>query len=241
MRFLVRILGIGVLCAAVFQGWLWHVDRNLPQYQGRSVRSWFWELCRVGSLPQQGLRGAKRELECRMAILRMGTNALPYLAEQALGPRREGMAATEIHRWSSRLPQWVGGSLWPPAAHVRGEAAWFFRPLRPSGAMVLELLEAVGHSGSGTEQRQVETVLLGCAGEGVDRVLPELVERLLRGEDPWLRATAARSIRWLGLRASGALDAVLVALDQAPQDPELLDWLAFFGPPGEKAVPAARL
>jgi len=236
MRWLQGLLAVLAVGAATAWGWLAYVDRNLPQDRGRSVRSWFWELCRIGSVPQQGLEGPTRELECKMAILRMGTNALPYLAQHALSGKQDGWIRSQLHRASSKLPRWVGGSLCPPHLHIQGQAAWFFRPLQPPASFVRALVESNGDPRR-PDRPQVEAVLWGSVGDGAETVVPELMRGLEQAEDPWLRAVAARSIRWLGIRASDAWHQVLAILARPPQDPELIDWIASLGPGAEKALP----
>ena len=236
MRWLQGFLAIVALGSAAAWGWLAYVDRDLPKHQGRSVRSWFWELCRIGSVPQQGLERPTRELECKMAILLMGTNALPYLAQQALSGKQDGWLRSQLHHVSSKLPRWVGGSLCPPHLHIQGQAAWFFRPLQPPASLVRRLAASTGDPRR-PDREQMETVLWGSVGDGAETVLPELIRSLEQAEDPWLRAVAARSIRWLGIRGADAWHTVLAILARPPQDPELIDWIAALGSGAEKALP----
>ena len=101
------VLGaVGLLMATVV-GRQWIEDRRLPRYQGRSVRVWFHELCRHES----GWAHAdeSRVLESKMALVTMGTNAIPFLLDEAFRDRVDGPFRTNLHELFRDLPAWLGG------------------------------------------------------------------------------------------------------------------------------------
>lgn len=216
-------------------GWRAYEDRKLPRHEGRNLRSWFEEECRVTS-SSEGLADSKRELECKLAILAMGTNAVPFLVDQAMSGREDGLVRRGLRQVLGEL----SGSRWNrwivPFAHVQGEAAWLVGPLKPPADLLLPRVLPYLHS-SNERQRIQGLSLLGSVGDGAEKVLPLLLEALEHTKDPWVRAATEASIHNLGTQAVGALDRVLAAMDPSAVNLHLPRWMAGLGPVASNAVP----
>lgn len=235
MRKLGLALLLVLLGGGLGWGWRWYAERGLPRYDGRSVRSWFEQTCRLAA-SSDGIAQEARVLECRMAILSMGTNAVPFLVEQAMSGRRDGKIRSALRWATKKLPGRRRSGWLVPFAEVQAQAQGLLRPLRPSADQILPW--AVPRVSSANDaQRHMALALLGCIGDGAERGVPFLVDALDRKEDPWVRAVAGLSLRWLGSRAAGALDAVIGILDPAAVDRNLMRWLAELGPAASNAVP----
>lgn len=235
MRKLGLILLLGLLAGGGMVGWRWREDEKLPKHDGRTLRSWFDELSRI-SAAETSMGDAARGLECRLVILGMGTNAVPFLVDQALSGRRDGFLRSTLQQASMWLPEKYGRKWFPPFSVMRSQAAWLIRPLQPPATLLLPLVDAQGKARDDLHRHQVLT-LLGSVGGEAHLVLPRLFDALAHGEDPWIRAQAAQSIRWLGERAAGQLPTAVDLLARDSVEPSFLDWLAVLGPSAGAAVP----
>ncbi|MGE3313301.1 MAG: hypothetical protein AB7O66_25320 [Limisphaerales bacterium] len=229
------ILVLLALGAAWGLGWRWFEDRNLPQYEGRSLRSWFLETCRLAALTR-GIAEERQLLENQMTVLDLGTNTVPFLVAQAMSDRRDGWVRAGLRRKLMEMPDRRLARRIVPFAVMQSQAAWLLRPLRPPADLVIpEVLPAL--EGADTSRRAKALALLACLGDGAETAAPWLVKALDRGEDPWVRAGASVAILGLGARLSGSVDAVGNALDPAAPDPSLLRWLADLGPVASNTIP----
>jgi hypothetical protein len=117
---------------------------NEPRYEGRALSSWFGELCRVSSIYEAGGRKSGdlylRHLECQIAILGMGTNALPFLVREAFRLPSSSAFRDLVYTWSMRLPEWAGKGLMLSPGRRAGEARQLLEVLRPPAPMLLSLL-----------------------------------------------------------------------------------------------------
>ncbi len=224
-----------ILGATWFLGWRWFEDRSLPQFEGRSLRSWFLETCRLAARTR-GIADERRLFENQMTILDLGTNTVPFLIDQAMSDRRDGWVREKLRLRlmelkDRRLARWI-----VPFAVMQSQATWLLRPLRPPADLVIpRVLPAL--EGSDATRRSKALALLACLGEGAEKAAPWLENALDRREDPWVRAAASVSILGLGSRLAGSVDAVGNSLDPAAPDPSLLRWLADLGPGASNVVP----
>ncbi len=226
-----------ILAGAAGMGWRAYEDYGLPRHEGQTVRVWFTELCWVTASAQRGLAEPARAFECKHAILAIGTNAVPFLVRQAMSGRQDGWVRQGLRRFSLQLPGPWARRWFVPYPHIQAEAAWLVRPLQPTAAQLLPLVEP-GLGGANDVQRHMGLNLLGAVGDGAERGVPYLLEALGRREDPWVRAVAAQSIRGLSRRAADVLEAVLAIMDPEMPDPNLLKWMAELGAGAAMAVPA---
>jgi len=182
------------------------------------------------------LEDGTRELECKLAILGMGTHAVPFLVEQAMSGREDGPMRRGLRRALSELP----GGRWNrwivPWAEIQAQAAGLVGPLRPPADLVLpQVLPFV--RGPDERLRIQGLLLLGCLRDGAEEAVPLLVEALGEKGDPWVRAAASAALGQLKSRATGAVDQVVDLMDPATVDLHVLRWLAGLGSAASNAVP----
>lgn len=235
MRTFGLLCGVLILGCLLGLGWRWYDDQKLPHYQGRSLRSWFEEECRTVAL-SRGMADGARELESKLAIFEMGTNAVPFLMDQALSGREDGTIRKALQRVLSELPV-SGVNRWIVSfALVQSQAVWLVGPIKPPAEMVLpRVLPYL--QGPNDLQRIHALSLLGSVGDGAEKVLPVLVETLEQTKDPWVRAAAEVSIRSLGSRAASVLDRVIATVDPSAVNQHVIRWIAALGPLATNAVP----
>ena len=122
----------------------------------------------------------------------MGTNAVPYLFEQAFDLRPDSAAWLNVCRFLSDLPRPV-----PSATRVE-EASKLLEYIKPPAAQLLPLMEKHLKATNLYEHRQT-LFILGTAGDGAEQAVPNLIAALK--EDSWTRQIAIQSLGWIGPRA----------------------------------------
>ncbi len=184
----------------------------------------------------RGLADGARELNSKLAIYAMGTNAVPFLVEQAMSGRRDGVMRKAIQRVLLELPAPSLRQRIVSFAHMQSQAVGLLRRLKPPADMILPQVWPHLH-GSDDGQRIQGLSLLGSVDAGAEKVLPVLVQTLGLTKDPWIRATAEGALLSLGPRAVGALDGALVTVDPSAVGQDFLRWLGALGPAASNAVP----
>jgi hypothetical protein len=235
MRTIRLCLVVLMLAGGLGLGWRWYEDQQLPHFEGRSLRSWFEQECRMSAL-SRGMADGVRELNSKLAIYAMGTNAVPFLVEQAMSGRQDGAIRKAIQRVLLELPAPDLSQRIVSFAQIQSQAVGLVRRLKPSADMILPRVWPYLH-GSNDGQRIQGLSLLGSVDAGAEKVLPVLVQTLGQTKDPWIRATAEGAILSLGSRAEGALDGLLATVDPAATGQDFLRWLAVLGPVASNAVP----
>lgn len=234
-----RRRGAGILLAlsgvvAAVALWSWWANRRLPHQHGRSVRDWFQEWCRL----EEGAadRTEIRILECRTALVRLGTNAVPYLLEEALQPGRDTALRTRLHTLFRELPPGLGGGRFVPPSKIGRRALSMLRTLRPRADLVLPRLgDALADPK--TPGRYQALLVLGTIRDPSGSAVGALQAALTNTSDPLAAGIACQSLQWIGPSASNALPAVVEALSHGPPNPPLLRWLTGLGPAAEVAAP----
>lgn len=206
------------------------------RHEGRSVRSWFLELCQAEAEGRAGAMADYRTLEARTALLELGTNAVPFLVEEAFVLRSDSLWRTNLSRLTRVLPRWLVGSgvvLWGDRRH---QAFLALRRLRPPAGVLLPRLESSLTLTNILPYRQA-MFLLGTVGEGADLVMPHLAEAIRQSHDPWLRTLALQSLAWLDPPPSGCLPLLLECLREDPGRHNGLRTIARLGPAAAEAAP----
>ena len=187
------------------------------------------------SAMSRGMADGVRELNSKLAIYGMGTNAVPFLVDQAMSGRQDGAIRKAIQRMLDELPAPGLRQRIVSSAHVQSQAVRLVRRLNPPAEMILPRVWPY-LQGSDDGQRIHGLSLLGAVGEGAETVLPVLVQTLEQTKDPWIRATAEGALRHLGARAVSVLDGVLATVDPSAVGQDLLRWLGVLGPSASNAV-----
>lgn len=192
-----------------------------PTYQGRTVSYWLKTYCRAC---ESRTFDADRLNEAQEALVKLGTNAVPYLLEQAFNTNQDSAALTNLIRFINSLPR-----SWPVSAPVsrettRGTAPVFLYRIRPPADQVLPFLERQFRlTNSPNNFAHLQAILvLGYIGEGADRAVPLLVEAL---NDPASQQIAQQSLEEIAPQARAAVPVLEQKLASEP-NPYLRLWTA---------------
>ncbi len=232
-------VGLAVAFAALI-GAGYALDRGLPRHQGRTARSWFAEYCRAAVRPGSTPREREtRMLDCQLALLSMGTNAVPFLMAEAFRFRPATAVHSNLHELFRDLPEWAGGGSFIPGPRRADLAAEMLRELRPPSPALAPLLRQRFASTNLLEHRQ--SVFLANALADVPDETAAWLSGILTNaaEEPWTRLLAAQSIRWLGRASSNVLPAALEYLRGRTNGPDvrIVIWLGVIGPGAASALP----
>jgi HEAT repeat protein len=207
---------------------------------------WFKEYCRAR------LDGSPSRAVA--ALQEMGTNAVPYLVEQAFDTNED----SNLLQFLKRLPRSWGLPRSLNLAERSAGAEIALQEIRPPAHQLSLLLQRRLKSTNLFEyyqalpmQRQLRSInlfeyhqallVLGTAGDGAEEVLPEL-EAALKVPDRGAQAAAIQSLRWIGPKAGAAVPSLMEVMTD-PRDSN------YFGPPvayalakiGSNAAPALPL
>jgi HEAT repeat protein len=149
------------------------------------------------------------------ALRQIGTDAVPYLIEQAFKGPRHSAVRREVYRLINTLPHLLGLSPLVSPEIRSEEAGNALQAIKPPASQLLPLLERHLHSTSGFERRQA-LFILGTTGDGAEQAVPYLCGAL-KSPDHWERLLAVQSLGWLGASARTAVPALIEVL-KAPQD-----------------------
>lgn len=203
------LLAAVVLLAAV-GGWFFFRQPALPEYAGRPVSYWLKEYCRSG---QRMVWDASRHEEAGAALREIGTNAVPYLLDQAFAIGLSVGGRRDFARLLNRLPRWCGLPVLVDPDIMSAEGAEALKDIKPPANQLLPLLERHFRSTDRMERRTA-LYILGCTGDGAEQAVPWLCAALKR-PDHWERVMAAQSLGWIGPSAGAAVPA-LIEVMQAP-------------------------
>jgi len=187
------------------------LKRPSVKYQGKSLGYWFRESCETG---QFGSRfNIERSRQCEEAFKAMGTNAVPYLVEQAFDLRPDSAAWLNVCRFLSGLPpSWRLPRPVPSATRVE-EASKLLEYIKPPAAQLLPLMEKHLKATNLYEHRQT-LFILGTAGDGAEQAVPNLIAALK--EDSWTRQIAIQSLGWIGHGAQAAAPRLIEIIHEPP-------------------------
>jgi hypothetical protein len=222
--------------------WQHRRDQALPSYQGRSVRVWFADYCRASVLGDQ-LSPERRELrlhEALLAMLSMGTSAVPFLVEQAFRMEPVSTLHSNLFELLQAVPEAAGGGSFIPPGRRSEFAAGMLLELRPESSVLLPLLRDRFATSDPLPHRQ--SVYLAGAFADVPAEASDWLSGVITNtaEENWTRTLAVQSLVWIGGVASNVLPAALgSSKSSAPNPPHqyLVRWLGSVGPAASEALP----
>ncbi len=175
-----------------------------------------------------------------MALLELGTNAVPFLVGEVFTYRRDTLLRSKLNELFHRLPEWAGRGAFTPHSEVHDQAERRLRVLRPSADVLLPLLQAYLDATNLNYTMQA-IHLMGLIGQGGETIVPQLLPLATNHPNPRIQFMAHHAIRFLGVRSSNALPAVLDQLQNLPNPEKTvarwLPWMAELGPVALPAVP----
>jgi len=182
-----------------------------PEYAGKRVSYWLKEYCRSG---QRMAWDASRHEEAGAALRQIGTNAVPYLLDEAFDTRPSSGGRKDLCRLLNRLPRSWGLPIFVDPETMSSEGAEALKEIKPPASQLLPLLEQHLKSTDRMERRTA-VYLLGCTGDGAAQAVPWLCSALKR-PDYWERVMAAQSLGWIGPNARAAVPALIEVLQSPP-------------------------
>ena len=182
--------------------------------------------------------------ECVEAFEAMGTNAVPYLIEQAFDFRQESAAWSNVMKVLNAVPR-----SWPvphpiPSFIKTEEAASLLRDMKPPAGQLLVLMQKHLKGTNVYEHRQV-LYLLGASGDGAAQAVPYLTATL-KDNDIWARGLAIQSLGWIGPQAEAATPDLIELLHDKSRGTNYLGKNAVValatigGPKASSAIPAVK-
>ncbi len=188
--------------ALIASVWLMLDHAGGPKYQGKSLDVWFREYCLSSFYVRYD---DDLHEEAAKALQQIGTNAVPYLVNQAFNTSTDSAAMTNFYRFLDAMPRSWGMPA-PVSSDVRrGEAAFAFKEVKAPANLLLPFMEEHLKSTNIFERRQA-LFILGTAGDGAGQVVPDLIAAL---KDPGQMAIAMQSLGWIGPPASNAVPALI--------------------------------
>ena len=209
-----------------------------PAYCGRTLSSWFAQYVQYANHYSLGLSNDDSE-EAFTAIQAMGTNALPWLLQEAYATEPVAPFGSNRLVWA-RLdrPAWVRVPRLLPRLRFCESAAEVVVQLRPPADLLVNSLRNRLQS-TNAEHFRVAIHLLGGAGEGSEKVVPLLTEAL-HGTNSWTQYGALQSLDKIGPAAEAAISEIIEYL----ANPTLgssrhlaISTLGNFGPKASAAIP----
>lgn len=218
----------GVLLLSGLVAWLVRPRWPDPLYEGRHASRWFRLMLR--SVDSRGVDSVELQyLEARKALLGLGTNAAPMLADHASARDPDSPLRRLLRNALLVLPM----NRPPPPGARSAEALALLEALRPPATLVRPWLEADLTAGGARRERALR-VLVRCRD---DALIGELVEgELLDGKarpEEWVRSLVAPLDR-LPASAAATLSA---ALERPASAYPAMALLSRVGPDGKAAVP----
>lgn len=215
-----------------------HTSDREPSYEGKQLRAWFLQYCRASSRYEHD---ETRREEAVFALRHMGTNALPYLLEQAFSTNQDSAFKTNLSAVLRALPRAWGFSPFIKAEDRRIESGHVIHDLKPPAhALLPALTNFLSHSSDpGDPSYHAALFLSGCVGSGGEAAVPYLV-RALQQRSGWASGLAAQSLQWLGPQAKAAVPAMIAALPDPFCTHPLIDALGALGPDARAAIPALQ-
>ncbi len=229
----------GILLAVVL--WVYLPLAREPKYQGKRVSYWFKEYCGSGQYVSYDWT---RHKETASALQQMGTNAVPYLLEQAFSAHQDSKAKSILYRIiNTTSPSW-GLPLLVNSEAMREEAPFALKEIKPPAPQLLSLMRKQLKSTNHFERCQA-LFILGTAGDGAEQVVPYLMAAL-QDTNRLARRIAIQSLGWIGPRAKAAVPGLIevlkepVGTNQFSPGSSVAITLGEIGSPSAPAAPLVR-
>ncbi len=197
----------GILLAVIF--WVYLPLAREPKYEGKRLSFWFREYCRSG---QSIGYDWSLHRESAAALQQMGTNAVPYLLQQAFCMRQDSATKSNFYRFVNDSPRSWGLPWLLNSEMRRGEAPFALKEIKPPAAQLLSLMHKQLKSANHFERCQT-LFILGTAGDGAEEVIPNLTSAL-QDTNRWARRIAIQSLDWIGPRADAAVPGLIEVLKE---------------------------
>ena len=216
---------------ALLATWLWVRD-NTPVYEGKHAREWFHQYVASGS---NGIYDETDHLEAKIALRRLGRDALKVLIDEAAHPRPDTPFAAlrhELHRvlFDKHIGPYVKGE------QVAVEAEFAIKELQPDADELLPLIQPLLARPAQSQEYAIALWCLGCVGAGSEQGIPHLVAAL-DSTNKYIPEMAAQSLMFLGAKAKPALPAILKHLNEPDLFNTVHTALANIGPDAKAALP----
>jgi HEAT repeat protein len=205
-----------------------------PSYNGRSLSSWFKQYYSSGQFAawDPGLNA-----EASTALNVIGSNALPFLLEQAFSTEQDSAFRKNLGpEFSRSLPNWCP-KFWSHDT-MREEAMQAILGIKPPASLLLPQLEKPLSEANVTNRLRA-IFLLGALGEGGEAGVPRLLQAL-DDDNPRSRILALQSLKWLGPKAGAAVPRLTELLQaEESRSNHLYQGIAYaLGAIGSNAAPA---
>jgi HEAT repeat protein len=171
MRTPLLIVGSIVL---IFVAWELLEQAFQPHYAGRTVKQWFREYCRSHEADEPDWYQVERS---QLAFQRMGTNAVPFLLEQALVTNGDDALTVNFYRLLKFLPKSWHLPQYIPAERVQERAMEALSNLQAPPALIVPVLRR-SLNGANDVQHIRALRIIASLGKGVDPALPYLMRDL---------------------------------------------------------------
>jgi hypothetical protein len=197
------VVGVSLVVVLIGVGWLFFAHNAEPRYEGKPVSYWLKEYCASG---EQRTYDPIRQDEARKALLHLGTNAVPYLLQQAFNTNQDSSARTNLIRFIDSLPRSWGMPAAISLEEMRNEAQNTLIGIKPPAGLVLPFLETQFQCTNSTQNYQHRTAiyLLGGIGEGAEQAVP-LLAQALKEQDTISQSLAVGALNRIGPKAGAAV------------------------------------
>ncbi|MDB6124816.1 MAG: repeat protein, partial [Pedosphaera sp.] len=204
-----------------------------PKYAGRTVSDWFEQYYRCG----QWLRSdPAAHDEAAEAIRGIGTNAIPFLLEEAFNSKGNSALRTNLSKLMNSFPTSLNLATFASREFIGSEAADAIREIKPPARMVLPRLEKALAETNIFSYRQA-LYLLGCIDGDEEKGVPYLIAGV-KNADPLTRSLALQSLKWIGPPAKAAVPTVMQILTISNSPGFRMSAVTTLGAMGSNAVPA---
>src|SRR5262249_13455244 len=158
-RWVPGVVVVGVLLSVVL--WIFLPLRREPKFDGKRLSYWFKEYCRSRS----GSFDRVEYEKATAALKQIGTNAVPYLLEEAFSTHQDSAIKSDFYRFINEAPRSWGLPLLIDSEAVRQDAPFALMEIKPPAAQLLFLMRE--HLKSANLQERRDTLyILGTAGDG---------------------------------------------------------------------------
>ena len=226
---LVLLLGLG--CFLIFRP-------TGPEYNGKTISYWFRQYC--------GGSGVDEDEKAAEVIKRLGTNALPYLIEQALSTSKDTALRTNVYKLLEKLPDSWHLPEFISHDDLREKAVEAIGEINPAPEMILPLVKDALNSRNPLKYHQA-ILILATAQTNSPVLAPYLGKALhVEDRDPELesRSDAMELLENLGTNAMPALPDLLWLLERTPGTNllfvEVAKCLSNLGTKSASAIPQLR-
>ncbi len=186
------LLPIVALALAISAWFLFGPPSELA-YHGRSLSHWFRESCQPGKRGDRGLDALKE----------MGTNALPFLVDEAMNPAQDTALHDRLLAFLNKFAEKFGSESYPSREDRRKSAMaslWEIKP--PVNTLLPRLVKPL--AGSNTAQFEQAMTVLVLSGDTLDPVVP-YCSRALQSTNWKIQEIALNVIEWAGPKAKASV------------------------------------